>query len=42
LYDLAEDGEEMRDLYPEGPAIAKKLREELLETLLAADTPYIK
>ncbi|MBL8102211.1 MAG: sulfatase-like hydrolase/transferase [Anaerolineales bacterium] len=42
LYDLAEDGEELRDLYPEAPEIAKKLREELLETLLAADTPYIK
>jgi len=32
----------MHDLYPENPAIAKKLREELLESLLAADKPYTK
>lgn len=42
LYDLSNDSEELHDLYPEDPAIAKKLREELLETLLAADAPYIK
>ncbi len=42
LYDLSEDIEEMHDLYPEAPAIAGKLREELLESLLAADKQYIK
>lgn len=42
LYDLSEDIEELYDLYPEAPAIAGKLREELLESLLAADKPYIK
>jgi arylsulfatase A-like enzyme len=42
LYDLYEDLEELHDLYPEGPVIAGKLREELLESLLAADKQYIK
>ena len=42
LYDFNEDSEEMHDLYPEAPAIAGKLREELLETLLSADKQYMK
>jgi arylsulfatase A-like enzyme len=33
LYDLQEDHEELRDLYPESPAFARRLREELLEKL---------
>ncbi len=42
LYDLSEDIEEMHDLYPKAPAIAGKLREELLESLHAADKQYTK
>ena len=42
LYDLEADIEELRDLYPAKPAIAGKMREELLENLLAADKPYLK
>jgi hypothetical protein len=37
LYDFEADIEELRDLYPKQPVIAAKLREELLETLLAKD-----
>ncbi|MBE0672449.1 MAG: sulfatase-like hydrolase/transferase [Anaerolineales bacterium] len=42
LYNLESDIEEMEDLYPAQPAIAKKLKEELLETFLQADKPYSK
>jgi arylsulfatase A-like enzyme len=42
LYDLGADREEMDDIYPKQPAIARKMKEELLEALLAADKPYIK
>jgi hypothetical protein len=39
---LDADVEELEDLYPAQPAIAKHLREELLDSLLDADKPYIK
>jgi len=42
LYDLDADVEELEDLYPAQPAIAKHLREELLDSLLDADKPYMK
>lgn len=42
LYNLSEDVEELNDLYPAQPAIAKKMRDELLETFLAANKPYMK
>jgi hypothetical protein len=42
LYDLDADIEEMNDLYPARPAIAKKMRDELLETFLAVNKPYMK
>lgn len=42
LYDLDADIEELRDLYPAQPSIAKKMRDELLESFLAANKPYIK
>ena len=40
--DLDADIEELRDLYPAQPSIAKKMREELLESFLAVNKPYIK
>ena len=42
LYDLDADIEELDDLYPVQPAIAKRLKEELLEALFAANKPYSK
>jgi len=42
LYDFEADPEELLDLYPAQPAIAKKLQDELLETLLTKDKPYLK
>ncbi len=42
LYDLESDIEEMEDLYPAQPAIAKKLQEELLDTFSDANKPYMK
>jgi hypothetical protein len=42
LYDLNTDIEELDDLYPRDPAIAKMLREELLDSLSDADKPYKK
>jgi len=42
LYDLDADIEELEDLYPAQPAIAKHLREELLDSLLDADKPYMR
>jgi arylsulfatase A-like enzyme len=42
LYDLEADIEEINDLYPAQPAIAKKLREELLDSLLDVNKPYMK
>ena len=42
LYDLNEDIEELDDLYPAQPAVARQLREELLESLFDADKIYMK
>lgn len=42
LYDLDSDTEELTDLYPDQPAFAKPMKEELLDTLLTADKPYSK
>jgi arylsulfatase A-like enzyme len=42
LYDLREDAEELEDLYPSKPVFAKRMKEELLEALLAANKPYLK
>src|SRR5688572_28227859 len=42
LYDLHADIEELDDLYPAQPAIARRLKEELLESLFAANKPYMK
>ena len=42
MYDLDADIEELNDLYPAQPASAKKMREELLESLLVANKPYMK
>ncbi len=42
LYDLDADIEELQDLYPSQPAVAKQLREELLDSLRNADKPYMK
>ncbi len=40
LYDLQEDPEEIRDLYPASPAIASKLKDELLQKLSEVNRPY--
>lgn len=40
LYDLAADPEELTDLFPAGPAIAKTLQAELLDRLQTANAPY--
>ena len=40
LYDLSLDFDEIHDLYPERPAILKRLKEELLESLFEADKLY--
>lgn len=37
LYDLGKDTEELRDLYPRQPAIARLMKEELLDSLSDAD-----
>lgn len=42
LYDLESDIEEMSDLYSAQPAVAKKLKEELLDTFLDVNKPYMK
>lgn len=42
LYDLTADIEELDDLYPMKPAVAKTLKEELLDSLSDADKPYTK
>jgi arylsulfatase A-like enzyme len=42
LYDLAADIEELEDLYPAQPVIARQLKEELLESLYSANKPYMK
>jgi len=40
LYDLSSDFEELHNLYPDQPAIAKLMKDELLESLIEADKPY--
>jgi len=40
LYDLTADIEELDNLYPMQPAVTKKLKEELLDSLSDADKPY--
>ncbi len=40
LYDLDADLEELTDLYPQQPAIAKRMKEELLESFLDANKAY--
>ena len=42
LYDLDADIEELDDLYPPQPAIGKRMKEELLDSLLDANKPYMK
>lgn len=42
LYDLAADPEELTDLFPAAPAIAKPLQTELLDRLQTANAPYQK
>lgn len=42
LYDLDADIEELDDLYPAQPAFVKHMKEELLESLFAANKPYMK
>jgi choline-sulfatase len=42
LYDLDADIEELDDLYPAQPAIAKQMKDELLDTLLDVNKPYME
>jgi hypothetical protein len=42
LYDLHADIEELDDLYPAQPAIARRMKEELLDSLFDANKPYIR
>jgi arylsulfatase A-like enzyme len=42
LYDLYADIEELEDLYPSQPTIARRMKEELLESLFDANKPYMK
>jgi arylsulfatase A-like enzyme len=42
LYDLEADTDELTDLYPAQPAIAKKLKEELLDKFSDVNKPYAK
>jgi arylsulfatase A-like enzyme len=42
FYDLEKDPEEMNDLYPSQPALAKQMQEELLEKLEEVNQPYEK
>jgi hypothetical protein len=42
LYDLSDDIEELTDLFPDQPAIAKHLKDELLESFFEANKPYMK
>ena len=42
LYDLHADPEELTDLFPANPAIAKKMKDELLTKLQAANAPFEK
>lgn len=40
LYNIRDDMEELNNLYPQSPTIAKTLRDELLDSLSDADQPY--
>ncbi|MBN1454257.1 MAG: sulfatase-like hydrolase/transferase [Anaerolineales bacterium] len=40
FYDLSEDIEEIKDLYPEQLAVTRQMKEELLETLFEVNKPY--
>lgn len=40
LHDLAADPEELTDLFPKKPSVSNLLKEELLERLSLADSPY--
>lgn len=40
FYDLNEDPDEMRDLYPERPAVAMQMKEELLQRLSEANAAF--
>ncbi len=42
FYDLESDPEEMQDLYPQKPAEAARMKEELLEAFHAANKPYLR
>jgi hypothetical protein len=42
LYDLANDHEELEDLYPAQPSFSKALKDELLEKLDSANSKYRK
>ena len=42
LYDLNADIEELNDLYPAQPTIARQMKEEFLDSLLDANKPYMK
>jgi len=40
LYDLYDDIDEKNDLFPEGPAVASRLKQELLDTLSTVNKPF--
>ncbi len=42
LYNLQEDPEEVRDLYPASPAIASRMKDELLQKLSEVNRPFQK
>jgi sulfatase-like protein len=42
LYDLDADIEELDDLYPAQPTIARRMKEELLDSLFDSNKPYMK
>jgi arylsulfatase A-like enzyme len=42
FYELENDIEEMNDLYPQKPAEAKRMKDELLEAFYAANRPYTR
>jgi arylsulfatase A-like enzyme len=42
LYDLDADIEEMNDLYPSQPVFGKRMKEELLQSILEVNAPFKK
>ncbi len=40
FYNIEDDPEEMNDLYPSGPLLAKRMKEELLQTIEDFNRPY--